>query len=200
VVLFHQFSQRGFVLYYPLVLAIKTPLPFLVLAGMGLVGLTRVRTHVAVRWFAGLAFGACGVLLVALTSPINLGVRHVLVIYPLVALAAAFGLVRWAEQSRTRRPLLAVGVACVTFELGLLLSGVPNQIAYFNVFGGSQPSRIISDSDFDWGQDMLALEQYFGEHSLPELYVSLNGPAKACRHHLPPLKALPAHAVSHHLC
>jgi hypothetical protein len=195
-VLFDQFSQRGFVLYYPVVLAIKTPVPFLVLAGMGLVGLTRVRTHVAVRWFAGLVLGALGVLLVALTSPINLGVRHVLVIYPLVAIAAAFGLVRWAEQSRRRRPLLMVAVACVALELGLLVSVVPNQIAFFNVFAGSQPSRIISDSDFDWGQDMLALEQYVGEHRLPELYVSLNGPAKACGHHLTPLKALPTHAVS----
>ena len=37
---------------------------------------------------------------------------------------------------------------------------------------------------------MLAMERYFKEHPVPELYVQLNGSTKACNHSLPPLKAL----------
>jgi hypothetical protein len=33
----------------------------------------------------------------------------------------------------------------------------PDYIAYMNEFGGSQPERILVDSDVDWGQDMKRL-------------------------------------------
>jgi 4-amino-4-deoxy-L-arabinose transferase-like glycosyltransferase len=36
--LFDQFSERGFLIYYPVVLATKTPTPFLLLAALGIVG------------------------------------------------------------------------------------------------------------------------------------------------------------------
>jgi hypothetical protein len=124
------------------------------LCWIGIFGPRQGRGHPAFMWSSGLGFGALGILLVALTSPINLGVRHVLVIYPLVALAAAFGVVRWAERSRIARTMLGVGAACVALEVILLLMAVPNQITYFNVLGGSHPAYISSDSDFDWGQDI----------------------------------------------
>jgi hypothetical protein len=73
---------------------------------------------------------------------------------------------------------------------------VPDQITYFNLFAGSDPAYVSSDSDFDWGQHALALERYFDTHQIPELYVQLNGTTKACSHRLPPLKALPLHPVS----
>jgi len=194
--LFDQFSQRGFLIYYPVVLATKTPLPFVALAGLGLFGLIRTRGQRGRSWFVGLALGALGVLLVSLTSPINLGSRHVLVIYPLVALAAAFGVVRVAE--RTGRILIAaaVAVACIGTQAVLLVAIMPNQITFFNVLAGSEPAYISSDSDFDWGQDLLAMEKYFRLHHVPELYVALSGTAKPCALVLPPLKGLPTHPVS----
>jgi len=193
--LFDQFSQRGFLIYYPVVLATKTPPPFLAFAGLGLFGLIRTSKQRALPWFSGLALGALGVLLVALASPINLGVRHVLAIYPLVALSAAFGLVRLAERSGRFLVTVGAGLACIGLQIVLLVASVPNQITYFNAFAGSDPAYISSDSDFDWGQDLLAMEKYFQEHQIPELYVALNGTAKACALDLPTLKALPTHPV-----
>jgi len=52
---------------------------------------------------------------------------------------------------------------------------VPNQRTYLNVLAGSDPAYVSSDSDFDWGQDVLAVERYFKGHPVPELYVQLNG-------------------------
>jgi hypothetical protein len=173
-----QFSQRGFLLFYPVVLATKTPVPFIALAGLGLWGLSVRREDPRRRWFLGLGLGALGVLLVALTSPINLGVRHVLAIYPLVAVA--YGLVRWAEYQRSPAPLLATGAGCLAAQFVLLISSVPNQITYFNMLAGSEPAYISSDSDFDWGQDALAMERYFDAHPVPELYVQINGSTQTC--------------------
>lgn len=196
VTLFDRFSRHGFVLFYPVVLATKTPVPFLLFVGLGIGGLLRYRADPRWTWCAGLGLAALAVLLAALHSPLNLGVRHVLVIYPLVAIAAAFGLARWAEHSANRRFVLAVGAGCVALQLALLIWSVPDQIAYFNVFAGREPGYVSGDSDFDWGQDALALERYFAEHPVPELYVLLTGTPKTCSLKLPPLKALPNHPVN----
>ncbi len=194
--LFDEFSQRGFLIYYPVVLATKTPIPFLLFAAAGLAALVRLRKASHPRWFAGLGLGALGVLAVSMASPINLGVRHVLVIYPLVATAAAFGVARFAEQSTWPRSALAAAVGCVALQGVLLLSAVPHQITYYNVMAGSDPAHVSSDSDFDWGQHAIALEQYFAEHHVPELYVLLNGSTKTCSLALPPVKSLPNHPVT----
>lgn len=202
-----EFSQRGFVLYYPIVLLTKTPLPFLLFAAAGLWALLRSPATPARRFHLGCALGALGILIIAMASPINLGVRHVLVLYPLVALAAAHGLARRAEPAPvdrrlilprwiSRRWILGGALACLALQSALLALSVPNQIAYFNVLAGREPAFVSSDSDFDWGQDMLALERYVATHPIPELYVALNGTTRACSHHLPPLKALPTHPVT----
>jgi 4-amino-4-deoxy-L-arabinose transferase-like glycosyltransferase len=194
--LFDEFSQHGFLLFHPVVFLTKTPEPFLLFAAAGLFGLVRQRDHPEWRWFAGLALGAAGLMAVAMMSSINNGVRHILVLYPLLALASAFGLVRWAERARHARSWLAGAAACIALQLGVLASSVPDQIAYFNVFAGSDPAYISSDSDLDWGQHAIYLERYFAAHPVPELYVQLNGSTRTCEFELPPLKALPLHPVS----
>ncbi|MEQ1899088.1 MAG: glycosyltransferase family 39 protein [Vicinamibacterales bacterium] len=196
VTMLGQFSARGFWFYYPVVFAIKTPGPFLLFAGVGLVGLLRYRSGRDWHWAAGLGLAALGILLVSLASPINLGVRHVLVIYPLVALASAYGLVRLAEESRRPATVLAAGAACVGLQAALLWAIVPNQIAYFNMLAGRDPAWVSSGSNFDWGQGAVALERYFAERPVPELYILLSGTIRPCRMKLPPLKSLPDHPVT----
>jgi hypothetical protein len=196
VTMFGLSSARGFWFYYPVVLATKTPSPFLLFAGAGLVGLVRYRQARDWPWAAGLGLAALGIFLVSLASPINLGVRHVLVIYPLVALAAAYGLVRLAEQSIRPAAALAAGVVCVGLQAALLWATVPNQITYFNVLAGRDPAWVSGGANFDWGQGAVALERYFSERPVSELYILLSGTIRPCRMRLPPLKSLPDHPVT----
>jgi 4-amino-4-deoxy-L-arabinose transferase-like glycosyltransferase len=189
-------NRRGLWQFYPVVLATKTPMPFLIFAIAGITGLVLYRKSAHWPWAAGLALGALGILLVAMTSPINLGVRHVLVIYPLVAIASAFGIVRLAEHTSRRAAVLAVGAGCIVLQLVLLVRSAPYQIMYFNTFAGSDPAFVVSDSDFDWGEHGFALEDYFREHPVPELYVRFGGTTRTCALELPPLKVLPDHPVS----
>jgi len=135
-----QSSREGVWLYYPVVLATKTPMPFLLFAGAGILGLLRYRNARGWRWFAGLVLAALAILLVSLASPINAGVRHVLVIYPLLALGSAYGLVRLAEHSTRRSTVLAAGVASVLLQGAFLWTSVPNQITYYNVLAGADPA------------------------------------------------------------
>jgi hypothetical protein len=92
-----QTSPRGFWFYYPVVLLVKTPLMTLLLLVIG--GALALRRHSQPE-FAGYALGAAGLLLAATTSPINLGSRHVFTIYPLLSMAAAYGIARATAHRR----------------------------------------------------------------------------------------------------
>jgi hypothetical protein len=193
--LFGEFSQRGFVEYYPVVLAVKTPMPFLILAVGGVWGLLRYR-GTGSRWFTGIALGAVALLLAAMTSPINIGIRHVLVLYPLLALPIAAGWIRWSEASARSSLIVVLAAVLIATQAALLVASVPYQSAYFNVFAGDEPAHIVSDSDFDWGQDGLALESYFKAHPVPRLFLQLQGTVNPCRLQLPPVSALPVEPVT----
>jgi hypothetical protein len=188
--LFGEFSQRGFLFYYPVVLATKTAPPFIFFVVVGGVALARRRLISSAPWFRGLAIGSVGLLAMAMTSPINIGVRHVIVLDPLLATAAAYGWVRWSESSRHRRTIEALGAAAIAMQAILLVNAVPYQSAYYNALAGSEPAYISSDSDFDWGQDGLTLEAYFTAHPVPQFQLQLQGTVNPCKLQLPPFKAL----------
>jgi len=188
--MFGEFSQRGFFYYYPVVLATKTPLPFILFATVGCGALFRRRLIPSAPWARGLAIGAVGLLAMATTSPINIGVRHVIVLYPLLAIAAAYGWMRWSESSGHHRAIVAVSVSLIAAQTVLLVSAVPYQSSYYNALAGSEPAHVSSDSDFDWGQDGLALEAYFKTHPVPALQLQLQGTVNPCKLQLPPFTAL----------
>ena len=78
---------------------------------------------------------------VALTAGTNMGIRHVLPIYPFLILAAAAGAWTLARQHRAWAIVVA---ALVAFHLASSLHTLPDYLAYSNeLFGGtSQTYRI----------------------------------------------------------
>jgi hypothetical protein len=150
-----QRSTGGFWYFYPVVLAVKTPLALVVLLGLALWWMCREPGRVRRDWPV-LAFVA-GILLVALFSRINIGVRHILPIYFGVSLLAAEAVPDWMERGRTRPwigPVL--GGLMVWFAASSLLCH-PDYLAYTNELAGSAPEKVLADSDLDWGQDMKRL-------------------------------------------
>ncbi len=145
-------SRTGWWYYYPVVLAVKTPLAFLFLLGFGLV----LAVRKGVRAWLPVAFSA-GILLVGLFSHINIGVRHILPIYIGFSLTAALAVVRMGELAAARK-WIGWALALLLVWLGLTSLAIhPDYIAYFNELAGSQPEKILVDSDLDWGQDMKRL-------------------------------------------
>ena len=103
-----------------------------------------------------LAFSA-GILLVAMFSRINIGLRHILPIYVGLALLSAVALVRLLEWGDTRKWVQgSVAILMVWFAASSLVSH-PDYLAYFNELAGSEPEKILVDSDLDWGQDLKRL-------------------------------------------
>jgi hypothetical protein len=124
-----------------------------------------------------------------LYSHINIGVRHVLVLYPLLAIGAgAAALALWKNLGA---PVArAVAAVLVLWQFSTLVTAYPDYLAWFNAFAGAHPERILVDSDLDWGQDLRRLSQELARRQVPEVYIAYRGSADLSREHLPPYRLL----------
>ncbi|HEX6099016.1 MAG TPA: glycosyltransferase family 39 protein [Thermoanaerobaculia bacterium] len=161
--LFGEFREGGWWYYFPIALFLKTPIPFLILAVAGL------------RRRLELALLAAAILGIAMTSNINIGVRHVLPIYAPLAICAAVAIrIRWLNVALVA--WLAIGSAFAH----------PDYLAWFNAFAGREPYRILNDSNFDWGQDALRLVRHARREKIPSITTSLPWGPPLDRIGLPP--------------
>ena len=164
-----RWSEHGFWYYFPVILFFKTPLPFLVLAVCGFGILARGASS---NRF-GLVVVAIPLLLLAIVmrSSINLGVRHILPIYPWLSISAAVGVVGlWRASVRSGR------VAAVVLSSWLLLNSAtahPDYLAWFNEAAGEHPERVAVDSNLDWGQDMLRLSRTMRRLHVKKIYLNV---------------------------
>ncbi|MBK9375399.1 MAG: glycosyltransferase family 39 protein [Holophagales bacterium] len=168
-------SERGFPLYFPAVLLLKSTPAFLAILVCALpLGILRIRSGgplpAASHALAVLvALGLSAVLLVVATrSTFNIGARHVLPVWTLLVFA---GTVVFGRGLAGRPGLRAAAAAVLVGSAGAsLLSAGPSPIAYFNgLAGGAAGGRAwFSDSNVDWGQDLYRLHVYLQERGWEE--------------------------------
>jgi hypothetical protein len=142
-------------------LGVKTPLAFLILLGLGLAPALRQEARCRRPWLP-LAF-AGGILLAGAFSRITIGLRHVLPVYIGFAVLAAAALVRMSEHTRTPKWVRIALPLLVAWFAGSSLWSHPDYLAYFNELAGSEPEKILVDSDLDWGQDLKRLARRLHE-------------------------------------
>lgn len=144
-------SEDAFPLYFPAAFFLKTTPSFLLftLAALLLGGreLLRFRS-------LALLLPAAVVMAAAMVSHFNIGIRHILPIYPLLAIAGA-GIL----AERLPRLFPAAAAALLLGSATSLYLAHPNEMSYFNVLAGGTEGghRWLSDSNVDWGQDLKRL-------------------------------------------
>jgi len=117
-------------------------------------------------------------------SPLNIGVRHILPTLPLMYILAAVVWKKWTTKinfasvtsfSGLARPFVLAALKYV-FLLVLFiwlaletLFAAPYFLSYFNEFGGGiwDGYHYVTDSNYDWGQDLLRLQSFVNTH--PEI-------------------------------
>jgi hypothetical protein len=135
-------------------------------------------------------------LFASLFSRINIGIRHVLILYPFLALGGAHLLVMaWrASRETAHRTLGTAGAVLVVLLVGWQVSTVwtanPDYLPYFNE-AVRHPEQVLVDSDLDWGQDLRRLEQRLAELKVSRVNLAYRGTADLTREPLPPFVNLP---------
>jgi hypothetical protein len=179
----------GWWYFFPVALAVKTPLA---LGALLLAYLWRLRRDQERRWEMAAPFvAALAILLVCLPSRINIGVRHVLPIYPLLAICAAGGAAALWTEARRRWLGPAFVIVLVAWQVVTSTRAHPDYVAYFNELANDHPERVLVDSDLDNGMDLLRLADTLRELRVPRLWIAYAGSADLGRHGLPPYRELP---------
>ncbi len=164
--------------YFPVAVAVKTPLPVLLLAALGAVVLVRRRRKTGAGGAdLARAFVVPVVFLgLAMASSLNLGVRHVLPVFPFLLLLAG---VAGAELGRGRGRRIALAAAGVWLLAGTI-AVFPSFLAYFNEGAGGPDNglRWLADSNLDWGQDLPRLQLWMKRHSVARLNLCYFGSAE----------------------
>jgi hypothetical protein len=185
--------STGWWYFFPVALAVKTPLPFLLLVGAGLAAAWRGSSGIERRRQLEPAAIALAILIVCLPSRINIGLRHVLPMYPFLAIGAGMGAVGlWrARRWRPAGPVLAV--LLVAWQLVASARAHPDYLAWFNELAGQHPERILVDSDLDDGQDLERLADTLRARHIPSVSLAYAGSATVAEHGLPPVHWLEPH-------
>ena len=150
-----ELSLHGFFSYFFVAFAVKSALPFLVAVLVSV--LLSIGRRID-RFDAFLWVPALYVFLFSLGSTYNIGVRHILPAYPLLAVAASRGLVdlpvRFGRAPKRLVPLL--GAILAAAQVATAVFAHPHELSYFNPFGGGTAGgyRVLCDSNADWGLDL----------------------------------------------
>jgi hypothetical protein len=123
----------------------------------------------------------------------NAGVRHVMVVFPLLAVIAGCGCGflwhlpgRWQVWGRSTLAALLLWQCISSF------SAAPDYIAYFHGLAGRDPSRIlVAGCDLDCGQDLFRLSQALHERHISHLNLAIWSSAEMSQMSLPAYEILP---------
>lgn len=183
-----ELSTGGWWYYFPVALLLKTPLPTLLLLALATAATLLPRKPAPAPPAALTAIDAAALLVpplgyfaFSITTDINIGYRHILVVVPFIALIAARQLPYWmavrGRFGRITRPLIPL---CATWLVILTLWIAPHFLAYFNAFAGGPDGgyRALVDSNLDWGQDLTGLADWMTHNDADHVYLSYFGEAR----------------------
>ncbi len=146
-----QLSVDGFWDYFFVAFGVKTSLGFLgVLAAALVLAAVKKDRLTLVLWTFVLP--PAYLFLTGMATSYNIGIRHMLPVYPLLAAAAVLAVFR-ALPPRAAAAVLTAGAALQAAET---LAVHPHELSFFNAAAGgpSHGTAWLNDSNLDWGQDL----------------------------------------------
>ncbi len=159
---------HGVWFYFPVAFAIKSTLTFLILLGISLLAfITRWLTIKKEHLY--LIIPPLFYLLVAMSSGMNIGVRHILPLY--VFGAVLLGATSWSLLRRNRQWAYILA-ALIAFQAISSFRTYPAFLAYGNeLWGGpSNTYKYLSDSNSDWGQQLKSVRKYLERRGIRDCY------------------------------
>ncbi len=165
-----EYRSTGWPEFFPVAFLLKTPLSVFALMVLAAIGMRCSRLGYRLAPLAVL-LGVYWVF--AVTSHLNIGLRHVLITYPVLAIfcgaAARLFTRRWATA------VTAVLLGTLSVESFAIR---PHYLAYFTpLLGGPKNAyRYLVDSSLDWGQDLPGLARWLTANATSEkVYLSYFG-------------------------
>ena len=159
---------HGVWFYFPFAILIKSTLSFLLLAA---IAAWAIATRKLPRWreIFFLTVPPAFYLLIAMSSHMNIGVRHILPIYAFLGVLIGGAAVALVDSQRRWIYLFA---ALILFQMFTSLRAFPTYISYVNEAWGGQKNAwwLLSDSNADWAQQLKATKTYLDARGVKDCY------------------------------
>ncbi len=132
----------------------------------------------------------------SIKSPLNIGIRHIMPTLPFMYLLIAVqitrwfsentfqehtSLFRWTQELVKKKFLKYAKIAFIVFLFLLLIFKMlivyPSYLSYYNIFGGGTDNGylLITDSNYDWGQDLKRLRAFTKKNNINTIAVDYFG-------------------------
>ncbi|TSD02074.1 MAG: hypothetical protein Athens071424_198, partial [Parcubacteria group bacterium Athens0714_24] len=183
-------SASGSTAYFPILYLLKESLAFHILTIIILIYIIRTKEksfRAIVEWMHdNFAITASAIFVLiywtqAVTSNLNIGLRHILPTLPFIYFMVARQTIRWAKNSPIENPQSVFDyikhfyylyvksiekyLIVASLLLWILLADIlafPYFVSYYNGLGGGiwNGYKIATDSNYDWGQDLIRLKDW----------------------------------------
>ena len=178
-------STQGFPQYFFVAFGVKSSLAFLAVTAAIVWALLRKGSSYSeeARLFL---LPVVVLFLASIGTTYNIGIRHLLPVYPFLALFGAALFARIREKGPASGRARAAAATAATASVWMLLpvlSAVelarihPHELSYFNPLAGGPAAgaRILSDSNVDWGLDLIRLAAELKRRGVPDATVAYFG-------------------------
>ncbi|MBI5643930.1 MAG: glycosyltransferase family 39 protein [Deltaproteobacteria bacterium] len=166
------YSSTGWWYYFPIAFLIKTPIPTIIFLIASLLYISRGREGRGRILF--IIFPAAVVFTAMSIQNVNIGLRHILPVYPFVFVLIGFVPLIKTESLRLAK---AVFYTCVLWYAASAAMIFPHQLAYFNELAGGPANgyKYLVDSNLDWGQDLKSLKVFMDENKIDKIKLAYFG-------------------------
>lgn len=189
-----EISAAGWKTYFPYVYFMKETLAFHILTLMALLyalymAVKSLKTPIK-EWFKRIIdwteryFSQLSALLfiliywiVSLRSNLNIGVRHLLPVFPFTIMLFSGLIILWMKQTKLKNVILTLIFILLAFQIFSVLKVYPYFLTYFNeAVGGPEKGYLyVTDSNLDWGQDLKRLNIWLEKNNIKTIYLDYFG-------------------------
>jgi 4-amino-4-deoxy-L-arabinose transferase-like glycosyltransferase len=189
--IFGKVYAHGLWFYFPLAFVIKATLTTLIFLPL-IVYAIATRKLRGWREILFLALPPALYLAVSMTSKLNIGVRHILLIF--IFLLVLAGGAAWSLICNDRRWTWPIAGLLLFHVVSSLRAFPTSYMAYANELWGGPANihKYLTDSTTDWGQQLKAVKRYVDEHGIQQCWFAYTvEPAIPFRAYGIPCKTLP---------
>jgi hypothetical protein len=163
--------------YFPVAFVIKSSLALVLLLLLVPLAIFWHRTEHR-RELLFLTIPALIYLAVAMASRMNIGVRHILPIFPFLFVLAGWAAAKLIERRRSWAYIVAM---VLVFDIVSSLRAFPVYIAYANELWGGPANtyKYLSDSNADWAQQLKSVKKYLDRHGVKNCWFAYFGEVAA---------------------
>jgi hypothetical protein len=183
-------KNGGWWFFFPVALALKSPIPFLILALLGFAHTFLTRKQEWRAWMPTIAAGA--VLFITIFISYKVGIRHVLVVLPLMAMLAGAGAAfLWRSSNRLRSWGRVTLCSLLIWQTISTVRAQSDLLAYFNELAPVDSSRaLVKGCDLDCGQDVMKLGKELLARKVDHVTLAMWGTADVAELGFPSVKVL----------